>query len=244
VQVKTKHGIQGIVRKQNDLAVQTTSGETITTDFVLMATGVQPNTQVAQSAGIPLGAGGAIGVDRFMATEIPGIWAAGDCVQTWHRLLQRDVYMPLGTTAHKQGRVAGENMVGGRCEFQGSLGTQSVKIFDQVAACTGLNDISAQEGGFQPLTVALETWDHKRYYPGATPLHIRVTGDRISGQLLGLQMVGNHRAEISKRIDVVATALFHEMRVEDICDLDLSYTPPLSSPWDPIQMAGMQWCRE
>jgi NADPH-dependent 2,4-dienoyl-CoA reductase/sulfur reductase-like enzyme len=150
--------------------------------------------------------------------------------------------MPLGTTAHKQGHAAGENMLGGSCKFKGSLGTQVVKVLNQVAARTGLREIEAVEAGFDPLTVSLTTWDHKVYYPGAKEMHIRLTGDRSTGRLLGTQLVGHRESEISKRIDIIATALYHCMSVREFCDLDLSYTPPLSSPWDPVQMAAMEWC--
>jgi NADPH-dependent 2,4-dienoyl-CoA reductase/sulfur reductase-like enzyme len=143
-----------------------------------------------------------------METNVPDIYAAGDCVETRHRLLRRPGYLPLGTTAHKQGRVAGENAVGGRTEFEGSLGTQGVKIFDLVVARTGLRDQEAIREGFDPLSVDSESWDHKAYYPGATKVQIRVTGDRKTHRLLGAQMVGSYGAEISKRIDVFATALF------------------------------------
>jgi NADPH-dependent 2,4-dienoyl-CoA reductase/sulfur reductase-like enzyme len=242
VRVVLGQAVERIAREQDALAVHTASGESAAADLVLVATGARPATGLAQTAGIPLGAGSAIQVDRTMATRAAHIWAAGDCVQTWHRILQRHVYMPLGTTAHKQGRVAGDNMAGGKNEFQGSLGTQVVKVFDQVAARTGLRDKEAVGAGFDPLTVALTSWDHKVYYPGAKELHIRLTGDRSSGRLLGAQMVGHRKSEVSKRIDIVATALFHGMGVKELCDLDLSYTPPLSSPWDPVQMAAMQWC--
>jgi NADPH-dependent 2,4-dienoyl-CoA reductase/sulfur reductase-like enzyme len=241
VRVVTGQAVRAIVCKDNGLVAETTSGATEQADMVLVATGAKPSTGLAQKAGIPPGAGGAIEVDRTMATNIRDIWAAGDCTQTWHRLLQRHVYMPLGTTAHKQGRVAGENMMGRRCEYQGSLGTQVVKVFDTVAAGTGLRDKAATAAGFDPLTVQLTGWDHKVYYPGAKQMYIRVTGDRGTGRLLGAQIVGPRDTEVSKRIDIFATALFHGMSVEGLCDLDLSYTPPLSSPWDPVQMAAMQW---
>jgi len=241
VRVVTGQAVKRITREQGALVAHTASGQTETADMVLVAAGARPSTELAQTAGIGLGAGNAIRVDRAMATGVADIWAAGDCVQTWHRILARHVYMPLGTTAHKQGRVAGENMLGGACEFQGSLGTQVVKVFDQVAARTGLRDNDAIAAGLSPLTVSLTAWDHKIYYPGAKELHIRITGDRSTGQLLGAQMVGHRESEVSKRIDVFATALFNGMGVGDLCDLDLSYTPPLSSPWDPVQMAAMQW---
>lgn len=242
VQVVTGESVQRISRDKHDLLVTTASGKNETADMVLVAAGVRPTTELAQTAGIDLGAGGAIRVDRKMFTQIKDIWAAGDCVQTWHRILQRYVYMPLGTTAHKQGRIAGENMLGGKSEFQGILGTQVVKVFDQVAARTGLMDREATKVGFDSLTVDLTTWDHKVYYPGAKQLHIRITGDRQTGRLLGAQIVGHRESEISKRVDIFAAAIFHGMGVKEVCDLDLSYTPPLSSPWDPVQLAAMKWC--
>lgn len=242
VRVITGQPVQSISRKGKDLMVQNAAGNTETADMVLVATGARPSTELGRTAGIGQGAGNAIEVDRHLATKVADIWAAGDCVQTWHRILERYVYMPLDTTAHKQGRVAGENMLGAKCEFQGSLGTQVVKIFDQVAARTGLPDKEAVKAGFDPLTVSLTTWDHKIYYPGAKKLQIRLTGDRSTGRLLGAQLVGHRKAEISKRIDIFATALYHGMAVKALCDVDLSYTPPLSSPWDPVQMAAMDWC--
>src|SRR5262249_15500455 len=120
-------------------------------------------------------------------------------------------YLPLGTTAHKQGRIAGANAVGRRQEFAGSLGTQVVKVFDLAVARTGLRDDEARAAGSEPVTVELAPWDHKVYYPGAQQLHIRVTGDRRTGQLLGAQIVGPHTAEVAKRIDSFAVALFHGM---------------------------------
>lgn len=175
------------------------------------------------------------------AHECAPVFAAGDCVQTWHRLLQAPTYLPLGTTSHKQGRVAGENAVGGRRRYEGSLGTQVVKVFDLAIARTGFRDGEASAVGLHPQTVGSSPNDHKAYYPGATPLDIRVTGDVIDGRLLGAQIVGDHRAEVAKRIDIYATALHHGMTVDGLSDLDLSYTPPLGSPWDAVQMAAQTW---
>lgn len=213
-------------------------------DLVLVAVGVQPNSELGSSAGIATGIKGALRVNRFMQTNVADIYAAGDCVETWHRLLNRYAYLPLGTTSHKQGRIAAENIVGGQREFGGSLGSQVVKIFDLVAARTGLRDKEAREAGFCPVTVEKTVWDHKAYYPGARELHMRITADCHSGQLLGAQLLGHIESEVSKRIDIFATALFHGMTVESLNDLDLSYTPPLSSPWDPVQMGAQAWQAE
>jgi NADPH-dependent 2,4-dienoyl-CoA reductase/sulfur reductase-like enzyme len=177
-----------------------------------------------------------------MRTGLPGIFAAGDCVVTHHQLLG-ETYLPLGTTAHKQGRVAGENSAGGDREFAGSLGTQVVKIFDQAAARTGLRDHEAAAAGFDPVTVALEADDHKAYYPGSHRIAMHFTGDRATGRLLGVQLFGHRHAEVAKRIDIAATAIFHGMTVDAVSDLDLSYTPPLGSPWDAIQIGAQAWVR-
>jgi NADPH-dependent 2,4-dienoyl-CoA reductase/sulfur reductase-like enzyme len=216
---------------------------TVPAGLVLVVTGVRPETALAVSAGATLGARGAIAVDTGMRTGLPDIYAAGDCVITHHRLLG-ETYLPLGTTAHKQGRVAGENATGGHREFAGSLGTQVVKIFDHAAARTGLRDHEAAAGGFDPVTIASEADDHKAYYPGSHRIAMRFTGDRATGRLLGVQLFGHKNAEVAKRIDVAATAIFHGMTVDQVSDLDLSYTPPLGSPWDAVQAGAQAWVRQ
>ena len=212
-------------------------------DMVLVVVGVRPDTGLAAAARADMGVKGAIAVDRRMRTSLPDVFAAGDCVVTHHRLLG-ETYLPLGTTAHKQGRAAGENAVGGNREFAGSLGTQVVKIFDQVASRTGLRDHEATAGGFDPVTVESEADDHKAYYPGSHRIRMRVTGDRTTGRLLGVQLFGHRHAEIAKRIDIAATAIFNNMTVDAVSDLDLSYTPPLGSPWEAVQMGAQAWVRD
>jgi NADPH-dependent 2,4-dienoyl-CoA reductase/sulfur reductase-like enzyme len=214
-----------------------------TADMVLVVAGVRPGSELAAGAGATLGFKNAIAVDRQMRTGLPGVFAAGDCVVTHHRLLG-ETYLPLGTTAHKQGRVAGENALGGHREFAGSLGTQVVKIFGQAAARTGLRDHEATAAGFDPVTVPAQADDHKAYYPGSHRISMRVTGDRASGRLLGMQLFGHRHAEIAKRIDIAATAIFHGMTVDAVSDLDLSYTPPLGSPWEAVQMGTQAWVRQ
>jgi NADPH-dependent 2,4-dienoyl-CoA reductase/sulfur reductase-like enzyme len=211
-------------------------------DMVLVVVGVRPDTDLAANAGATLGFKNAIAVDRQMRTGLPDVFAAGDCVVTYHRLLG-ETYLPLGTTAHKQGRVAGENALGGHREFAGSLGTQVVKIFDQAAARTGLRDHEAAAAGFDPVTVQSQADDHKAYYPGSHRITMRVTGDRSTGQLLGMQLFGHRHAEIAKRVDIAATAIFHSMTIDAVSDLDLSYTPPLGSPWEAVQMGAQAWAR-
>ena len=158
--------------------------------MVLIAVGVKPNTRLGVEAGIETGVKGALRVNRRMETAIPDIYAAGDCVETWHRLLHRYTYLPLGTTAHKQGRCAGENAVGGNREFAGSMGTQVVKIFDLVVARTGLRQDEALREGYSAYTAETTSFDHKAYYPGAKQIRIRVTGDSQTGRLVGCSNSG------------------------------------------------------
>jgi len=248
VQVLTGTTVQAITRagtgQPGRLHVQATAADgtavTRVADMVLVVVGVRPETTLAADAGAALGARGAIAVDPQMRTSLPDVFAAGDCVITHHRLLGV-TYLPLGTTAHKQGRVAGENALGGNRQFAGSLGTQVVKIFDQAAARTGLRDHEAAAAGFDPVTVASQADDHKAYYPGSHRIAMRVTGDRATGRLLGLQLFGHRHAEIAKRIDIAASAIFNHMTVDAVSDLDLSYAPPLGSPWEAVQMGTQAW---
>lgn len=229
---------------RRSLRVRGTDGVQVTGQLVILCVGVRPRTALADALGCQRGVGGATQVTRRMETSVPGVFAAGDCVETWHRLLQRPTFLPLGTTAHKQGAVAGANAAGAAREFAGSLGTQVVKVFNLAAGRTGLTASEAVKEGFAARTTEIVAPDHKAYYPGALSLHIRVTGDARDGRLLGAQIVGDYRASVAKRLDVMAAALFSGLGVAEILDLDLSYTPPLGSPWDPCQLAARAWCDE
>jgi NADPH-dependent 2,4-dienoyl-CoA reductase/sulfur reductase-like enzyme len=245
-----RHGVQ-VVNDVTVKAIHQATGGSLTVagepdfaaaaDLVLVVVGVRADTALAVAAGVQTGVRGALRVDRRMRTNLPDVLAAGDCAETYHRLLNRPAYLPLGTTAHKQGRVAGETAVGGDRAFAGSLGTQVVKVFELAVARTGLRDHEAAQAGFNPLTVGSTQFDHKAYYPGAHQLHLRLTGDRQTGRLLGAQLVGHQDAEVAKRVDIPANALFHHMTVDGLSDLDLSYTPPFGSPWDAIQLAAQAW---
>jgi NADPH-dependent 2,4-dienoyl-CoA reductase/sulfur reductase-like enzyme len=244
VTVRIGAPVEAIVRVGEELEVHDRAGPAARTDMVLVATGVQPSVALGRTAGLALGEHGAFRISPAMESNVTGIYAAGDCVETHHRLTTSPIYLPLGITAHKQGRVAGENAVGGSARFEGSLGTQVVKVFDLVIGRTGFRDEDARRYGFEPHTVETKAWDHKVYYAGATKIRVRVTGDRRTGRLLGAQVLGSYGAEVSKRLDVFATAIFHDMRVDAVEQLDLSYTPPLSSPWDPVQTSCMEWAAQ
>lgn len=241
VEVRSDSVATGIERSGVGLVVHTSSESRANADLILVAAGVLPNSRLASDAGVELGCRSSIRVNRRMETSQVNVFAAGDCAETWHRVLEKNTYLPLGTTSHKQGRIAGENAVGGARQFAGSLGTQVVKVFDLAIGRTGLRDHEALEAGFSPCTVLATGFDHKAYYPGAKEIQTKITGDQRTGRLLGAQMIGNWQASIAKRIDIFAAALFHGMGVEDLNDLDLSYTPPLGSPWDVVQAAAQSW---
>jgi NADPH-dependent 2,4-dienoyl-CoA reductase/sulfur reductase-like enzyme len=244
VDVHTGTTVRRITPDGDRLRVIADRGFTHANDLVLVSVGVQPNSSLAAAAGAALSVRGAVNVDNSMAATLPDVWAAGDCVHTHHRLLAQPSYMPLGTTAHKQGRVAGENAVGGQRTFAGSLGTQVVRVFDLAIARTGLRDGEAREGGFNPLTVASSAPDHKPYYPGAHELQMRWTGDRVTERLLGCQIAGHRDGQVAKRIDIPAAAIFAGLAVEQINELDLSYTPPFGMPWDALQLGAQAWTAE
>lgn len=243
VVIETGIQVQQITSGQERLYVSGTGGFEAHADVVLVAVGVEPRTELAHAIGAELGIQGAVCVSRAMETSISDVLAAGDCVETWHRLLEHPTYLPLGTTAHKQGRIAGEVAIGRSARFAGTLGTQVVKVFDLAIARTGLREHEARTASFDPLTIEGSYFDHKVYYPGAQTVHLCLTADRRTGRLLGAQLAGQVQTEVAKRIDIYATALFHEMTVEALSDLDLSYTPPLGSPWDLVQLGAQKWSR-
>jgi NADPH-dependent 2,4-dienoyl-CoA reductase/sulfur reductase-like enzyme len=212
VTVFCERAVTGIEASAGELRVATTAEATLRADLVLVVTGVRPDVELALGAGVKTGFGGAIAVDTAMRTNQPDVFAAGDCAHTHHRLLAEATYLPLGTTAHKQGRVAGENAIGGDASYAGSLGTQVVRVFDLVAAATGLRDTEAAAAGYRPSTVSAIADDHKIYYPGATPISQRITADVVTRKLLGAQLVGHVSAEISKRVDVLSTTASLRLR--------------------------------
>jgi len=211
------------------------------TDLVLVGGGVRPNVALARAAGLELDSLGAIRTDRRMQTERHRVYAAGDCTSVHHLVSGRRAYLPLGSTANKQGRVAGENLAGGEAWFKGVVGTAGVKVFDLEVARTGLNEREAAAAGFTPIVAQITASDRAAYYPGAAPLTVRLLGDRCSGRLLGGQIVGVQGA--AKRIDVLAAALHAERTVEQLAELDLSYAPPFAPAWDPLLVAAQAWLK-
>lgn len=211
------------------------------TDCVILATGVRPRVKLAEEAGIRIGPTGGIAVNEYMETSAAAVFAAGDCAETTHLVSGRPTYFPLGTTANKQGRVAGENAGGGRVRFLGIVGTAATKVFSLEVARTGLSLSEAQKAGYAPCTASIHAPARARYL-GGKDIVVKLVADRASGRLLGAQMVGAEG--VAKRIDVLATALQARMTVEQLAELDLSYAPPFSNVWDPILIAAQEMLRE
>ena len=211
-------------------------GGSIPADLVVLGTGTRPASGLAEEAGIPIGPTGGVRTDARMRTEVPGVWAAGDCVETFHRVSRKPVAIALGTHANKQGRVAGINLGGGYATFPGVVGTAVSKICSVEVARTGLNESEAEAAGFAFGSVVVESSTRAGYYPGAEKMTVKLIAELQTGRLLGAQIVGAEGA--AKRIDVIATALWNEMTVDEIQGMDLSYAPPFSPVWDPVLIAA------
>ncbi len=215
-----------------------TNRRTLPADIVILGMGVRPNSELATSAKLELGVRKAIKVNQHMQSSIANIWAAGDCATTHHRITGQPFYIALGTVANKQGVVAGINIAGGNATFPGVVGTAVSKICAYEVARTGLQEKEAREHNYDYDTATIEAKTRAGYYPGAGKITVKLIGEKGSGRLLGGQIVGMEGA--AKRIDILATALTARMTVEELVDLDLSYAPPFSPVWDPVQTAARQ----
>jgi NADPH-dependent 2,4-dienoyl-CoA reductase/sulfur reductase-like enzyme len=201
------------------------------------ATGVRPEVTVAEVAGLKVGASGALAVDDHQrALGADGVWVAGDCSESHHRLLDRPVNLQLGTHANKQGRIAGINLTGGDRAFPGVLGTAISRICHLEVARTGLNEREAREAGFDFVAETVETDTRARYMPEAERMWVKLVAERGTGRLLGGQITGG--ATAGKRIDSLALALWAGMDVEELEWVDLSYAPPVSGTLDPVLVAA------
>lgn len=239
VKLHTGVGIAEILQEDGRACgVRTSSGEGEAADFVLVSIGVRPETALAQKAGLSLGIKGGIAVDDEMHTADPDIWACGDCVQMKNRITGAPAYVPLGTTANKQGRIAGANAAGGHETFPGVLGSMVTKVFDLYIAATGLSLKQAEEAGYQAVSSVIAKQDRASYYPGGRENHLCLILDQKTGRLLGAQGAGSE--SVAGRINVFATAITCGMTVGEINELDLVYAPPVAPVYDPILIAASQ----
>ena len=219
-------------------AVRTTKNKEIPADVVLLGTGVRPNSQIAKDAGIELGVYDAIKVDEHMRTSIPDIFAAGDCATARNYVTNKDIYLPLGTTANKQGRVAGENAAGGNAEFNGVAGSVITKTFDLLVGKTGLDKREALENGFDPVEKEIKSVTRAGYYPNKKSIIVKLVADKKSRRILGAQIIGGEA--VKGRIDLIAFALLTSATIDDLANYDACYVPPVSPVWEPINIAASQ----
>ncbi|HEV2752878.1 MAG TPA: FAD-dependent oxidoreductase [Solirubrobacteraceae bacterium] len=219
-------------------SVLTSEGE-LPADEVVLSTGVRPAVAVMEEAGLEVGESGALAVDDHQRCPgHEGVFAAGDCAESRHRLLDRQVNIQLGTHANKQGRIAGVNVTGGDLTFPGVIGTAASKICRYEIARTGLSENEAQTAGIDVVAAGIRDRTRAGYFPGAGPIWVKLVADARDGRLLGGQIVGVEGA--AKRIDVLATATWAGMNVQDLELLDLSYAPPFSGVYDPLLIAARQ----
>ncbi len=217
--------------------VHTSSGP-IDADLVVLGIGVTPNSELAGAAGIELGARNAIRVDARQRTSAPGVWAAGDCCESRHLVTGEPVHVALGTLANRQARCAGINLGGGYARSPGTLASAVTKLCGTEIGRTGLTEVEAAAAGFAVGVGRIESTTRAGYYPGATPITVKVVAEQGTGRLLGGQIVGGEGA--AKRIDVIATAITARMTATDLELTDLSYAPPFSPVWDPVLIAARQ----
>lgn len=235
-----KHGVpvhlSASAAEITDNGVILEDGAAIPAELVLISTGVRPNTALAKAAGVELGDSGAIKVDNKMRTNLPGVYACGDCIEQFHLVTGKPVYRPLGSTANKTGRIAGDVVTGGSLEFRGILGTGIFRVFDLAVAQTGLTEREARQQGYD-VQVCHNIKPSKPEYMGGGELVIKAVADRRDGRLLGVQIVGAQG--VDKRVDVFVTAITFGAKAEDLFHLDLAYAPPFSTAKDPVMYTGM-----
>jgi NADPH-dependent 2,4-dienoyl-CoA reductase/sulfur reductase-like enzyme len=205
---------------------------------VVLGTGVAPNASLAAEAGIATGVRGAVVVDRQQRTSAEGVWAAGDCCQSYSVVTGLPTYQALGTVANKQGRVAGINLSGGYATFGGVAGTAVTRICSTEIGRTGCNEREAAKAGFDPVSSTVVSTTIAGYLRQASKVTLKLVAEARTGRVLGLQVVGG--AGSAKRVDVVATALHARMDVEDLIGLDLAYAPPFASVWEVVQIAARE----
>jgi len=219
-----------------------TDKQEIATDMVVFGMGTTPNTEFLKDSGIELGVRNAIRVNSQMQTNIKDVWAAGDCTETLNLVSHKHIHIALGTVANKTGLVAGASIAGEKAAFPGAVGTAVCKICSYEVARTGLLEKELKELGIDYVTTSTKSKTRAHYYPNAKDITVKLIAEKNSGRLLGGQIIGEEGA--AKRIDVLATALTHNLTIQNIIDLDLSYAPPFSPVWDPVQTAARKLLKD
>jgi len=236
VQIFTSEPIKTLKGKDGKVTQVQTASKEVETDAVLMSLGIRPHVDLAKKAGLKIGETGAIWVNERMETSAEGIYAAGDCAETTHLVTGEKVWIPLGSTANKQGRVVGINVCGGNATFPGVMGTAVFKTFDSNVAKTGLNMKEAEREGFHPIQAIVRGFDRAHYYPGQKESTLKVITDKDTGRILGGQAIGEGPSD--KFIDILAMALHAKMTCEELASVDLAYAPPFSPVLSPVIVAA------
>ena len=235
VSVHTGESLEAFIGKNRVEAVKTDKG-VYEADVVIMALGIQPDTEILKDSGIEMLKNGAIVVDIYMNTSLTDIYAAGDCASVYHRILGENQYIALGTVANKQGKILGENLAGSYRDFPGVIGSVVTRIMNLTVARTGIGEADAIENNFDFSTHFVKTRDHAGYYPDWSRLYIKLIYENGTRKLLGAQMAGEKG--VALRVDVLATAIQNNMTLEEIGYLDLVYAPPFSGVWDAVNIAA------
>jgi NADPH-dependent 2,4-dienoyl-CoA reductase/sulfur reductase-like enzyme/rhodanese-related sulfurtransferase len=236
VKIFTSEGIQALSSKEGKVTHVQTVSRRIEADMVLMSLGIRPQIELARQAGLRIGETGAIWVNEKMETSTEGIYAAGDCAETTHLVTGKKVWIPLGSTANKQGRVVGVNVCGGNAIFPGVMGTAVFKTFEFNVAKTGLNMREAEKEGFHPIQAIVRGYDRAHYYPGGKESVLKVIADCETGRILGGQAIGEGPSD--KFIDILTMALHAKMTCRELANVDLAYAPPFSPVLSPIIVAA------
>ncbi len=236
VKVFTSEGIQALKGRDGKIAHVRTAGRQLEADAVLMSLGIRPQVELAKQAGLRIGETGAIWVNEKMETSAEGVYAAGDCAETTHLITGKKVWIPLGSTANKQGRVVGTNVCGGNATFPGVMGTTIFKTFDFNVAKTGLNMREAEKEGFHPVQAIVRGYGSAHYYPGGKESTLKVIADKETGRILGGEAIGEGSSD--KFIDTLAMALHGKMTAQQLASVDLAYAPPFSPVLSPVIVAA------
>jgi len=205
-------------------------------DLVVVAIGVVPATKFLEGTGMEMLKNGAIVISDRMETNIEDIYAAGDCATIYHRILKKNVHIPLATYANRQGRLLGEILSGKNSRFPGGIGASVVKILDLTISATGLNEKQAKDGGLDYETGFIKGYSNAGYYPGSKPLYVKYIYHKESKVLLGAQLAGEKGAQ--HRIDALSIAIQKDLTLRELAYSDFAYTPPYSGAWDPLQVAA------
>jgi len=231
------HKVERIDQSAGSLSV-VCSDLTLKGDMVLVAIGVNPNTDMAEKAGIELGIKKSVAVDRRLRTSDENIYAAGDCADAFHIVTGQKAWIPLALRANRAGWAVADNVCGKDVQLPGIAGTSVFKVFNLEVARTGLSAQEAEKAGFDPVEVTIKTRSRAHAHPGSSTIWLQMTGDKKTDRLLGVQMVG--KEGVAHRINAPAVALHGHMTVEQFGQTDLAYAPPFSPVWDPMLTTANQ----